>query len=490
MSVQASGFRSLLVLLLGCLVQACVPQNNQATTSGPAALSTVTSPNIIFIMADDMGWGDVGFRGADIHTPNIDRLVERGVRLDRAYSYPVCSPTRAALMTGMNPLGFGIDGPMQDGEQLPRELEILPQFFKRAGYQTWMVGKWHLGIHDVQAMPHSRGFDSYYGHLGGYVDFYTHTYFGGIDWQRNGRTVREQGYTTDLLTAEAVSLVEDYDGSEPFFLYLAYNAPHTPLQFPPTTARHGYEEFQDPNRHVFAEMMSSLDTGIGQLIDAINEAGIRNNTLIIFVSDNGGNLRAGASNGELRAGKGSVYEGGVRVPGVVSWPTVLPENGELDYPIFPQDWAPTLLSAVDVTFDAERFEGTDTWPEIVGAGEVFRHTPVILGSRGSYAVYDWPYKLIRLKAEGNSEAEIQLFDVVTDPREMTNLATERPLITQKLVQALDTFPMRASKAAKGPRPEDLFKDEDGNFVYDLRLPETRAPWAESAIDSAVDAGAN
>ena len=438
-------------------------------------------PNVILVLADDMGWGDVGFNGAEFQTPQIDRLASRSVRLNRAYAFPVCSPTRAALMTGLNPLRFGIDGPMQDGDQLPQALKILPAFFSENGYATWMVGKWHLGLHTQQAMPHNRGFDTYYGHLGGYIDFYTHTYFGGVDWQRNGETHFETGYATELLSDEAVSLIKTHDGTQPFFLYLAYNAPHTPLQIPPGGLA-GFESIENPDRRVFAAMMSAMDTGLGRVLDAVDEMGLTETTLIVFIGDNGGNLRAGASNGTLRKGKGTVFEGGVRVPGLISWPGTLDQHTVFDSPVFPQDWGPTLLSASGIEYPEGRFEGLDVWESLLEGEEYLAKAPIVLGARGSFAVYDWPYKLVQQNSSGDQAAPPQLYNVIKDPSETIDLANEKPAQLGSMIEFLSSFPTQTSKATRGPKPEDLFKDEDGRFIHDLRLPETRAPWAEAASD--------
>ena len=181
------------------LLAAC--SASEESTAGNA--STQTAPNIVFILVDDLGWLDVGYHDSEIATPAIDALAASGIALDRSYAFPVCSPTRAALMTGRNPLQFGIDGPMENDAMLPQQLTLLPERLQQAGYETWMVGKWHLGMADTSAAPPARGFDHFYGHLGGFIDFYTHVYFGGLDWQLNGQSVREDGYSTDLLTDEA-----------------------------------------------------------------------------------------------------------------------------------------------------------------------------------------------------------------------------------------------------------------------------------------------
>ncbi len=196
------------------------------------ALSPATGadkPNIVFFMADDLGWNDVGYHGSEIRTPNIDRLAAKGVELDRYYAFPVCSPTRAALMTARSPIVLGIDSPVGPNGGLPLDEHLLPQTLQAAGYQTMMAGKWHLGIERAASHPHNRGFEHSYGHLGPAVDYFTHIWGGGLDWHRDGKVLREEGYSTELIAAEATRLVKNRDKSRPTFLYVAFNAVHTPM---------------------------------------------------------------------------------------------------------------------------------------------------------------------------------------------------------------------------------------------------------------------
>ena len=465
----------LLVLLLSALTLTC---------SSPEAIPEKSSPpNIVFILVDDLGWGDVGYLGSEIATPNIDSLASRGVKLERAYAFPVCSPTRAALLTGRNPLKFGVDGPMENDAMLPESLKLLPEYLKGAGYRTWMVGKWHLGMGAVKAMPHSRGFDYFYGHLGGFIDFYTHVYFGGLDWQRNGKSVHEEGYSTDLLTADAVRLLSEYDGEEPFFLYLSYNSPHTPLQYPPSVKKN-YAEIASTDRQVYAQMTTDVDAAIGRVLETLDERSLTGNTLVVFMSDNGGNLQAGARNADLREGKASALEGGIRVPAIAVWPGELSAGSASAHPVFAQDWTPTLLDVVGESYQPDSFEGRSAWPALRDGAATEERPPVVVGARAARAAYKWPYKLVR-KTAGGSDGD-QLFDVVTDPVEANDIAEQNRSIVEDLRHALDKMPKLESKAARGPRPETLFRGEDGAFVYDIRKPETREPWAESAIGVEVE----
>lgn len=439
-------------------------------------------PNILFILVDDLGYGDVGYLGSEIQTPNIDALAARGVVLDHGYVFPICSPTRAALMTGQNPLRFGIDGPMENDAMLPQELTLLPEFLRRGGYKTWMVGKWHLGMSRQAAMPQARGFDHFYGSLGGFIDYYTHVYFGGLDWQRNGTSLREEGYATDLQTRDALRLLTEYDGSKPFFLYLSYNSPHTPLQYPPSSEV-DYSDIASADRRVFAQMTTDVDAAIGEVLALLEQRGLLANTLVIFSSDNGGNLEAGASNGSLRGGKGSAYEGGVRVPVVVAWPDGLPGGRSFSQPVFVQDWLPTLLQASTIDFDEEAFDGVGVWGALAADSVMTSVRPVVVGTQRSKAVFDWPWKLVRTLNSGDNPPSDELFNLATDPVEAVDLAADHPALVAKLGANLGGYSVAASKAAKGPSPESQFRNASGAFDYDIRKPETRSPWAEAAASN-------
>lgn len=450
---------------------------------GPAPLTVkqgalpAPPPNIILVLADDLGWNDVGYHGSDIRTPNIDRLAAEGIVLRQHRVYPVCSPTRAALLSGQNPLRFGIDGPMENDAMLPAGLKLLPEYLREAGYRTWLVGKWHLGMLRRSALPTSRGFDYFYGHLGGFIDYYTHVYFGGLDWQRNGQTVRETGYSTDLLTDDAIRLISQHDSRKPFFLYLAYNAPHTPLQYPPG-GRDGYADIADPDRRVYAQMTTYLDTSFGRILRALEAKGIMDDTLLVFMSDNGGNLEAGSDNGQLREGKGSVLEGGTRVPAIVYWPRGGLAGGTIsDLPVFAEDWLPTLLDvATGTTASLIESDGQSVLSELQSGATTGGRPPVVIGVGTSRAAYDWPWKLVQLNNRR------YLYNLKDDPFETRDVLNDNMEVAKTLEQLIISLPMTESKGARGPKPESLFRDKDGHFNYEIRMPETRRPWADSVID--------
>lgn len=453
-----------------------------ASTSEPkrAVEKIAQKPNIIFILLDDVGWGDVSYHGSEIKTPNIDALAASGVKLERSYVFPICSPTRAALMTGRNPLAYGLDGPLSPREILPLDVTLLPQRLKQSGYQTWMVGKWHLGLKQKAALPNARGFEHFYGFLGGYVDYYTHVFDGGLDWQRNGVSVREEGHATALMTNEAMKLVDERDRQKPFFLYLAYNAGHTPLQYVSDASR-SYADIPDMRRRVYAQMMTDLDTQIGKLVTELERQKLLSNTIIVLMSDNGGASNLGSSNGNLRGGKSQSYEGGLRTPAMISWRGTLRAGQSLDHPLFAQDWAPTLLEAAGLNAASDGFDGRSVWKSIVENRSMGITTPTVLGSPNSRAVYDWPFKLVQLNP-GKDNATFELYDVRSDPNEQSNIVARYPDKIANMAKYLTRFSGVKSLTVRERRIEELFSDAQGNPNYDLRLPETRAPWAESATE--------
>ncbi|MCL4127311.1 UNVERIFIED_CONTAM: hypothetical protein GTU68_059404 [Idotea baltica] len=426
-----------------------------------------------------MGFGDVGYNGSEIATPNLDQMAQQGMKLDRNYVYPVCSPTRAALLSGQNPLHMGITGPIDDKASLPENLKIMPEYFKDIGYETYMVGKWHLGLSKTSAWPSAKGFDSYYGFLGGWIDFYTHVFAGGLDWQRDGVTVNEEGHATDLMTDEALRIIES-DHGKPFLMYLAYNAPHSPIQHPPSYS--GLNNFDEvTNRSVYAEMVTHMDAGIGQIMQSLKDQQLLENTIVIFSSDNGGAIHLGANNGELREGKRSAFDGGIRVPGLINWPGKIASGSTLEQPIAVHDWLPTLLEAVggDVE-DISNPYGQSMWPAISEGVQISKH-PVVIGAVGSLGVIKWPYKLVAITDEESNTTTHQLFNVVNDPTEQTDLSVELHDLTQSLVAQIDAMPEPEVNRLE-PEFNNSPRYFDRNIPdHDQRHEAIKEPWAESAI---------
>lgn len=415
----------------------------------PLWCSAEKPPHIILMMADDLGWQDVGFHGSRIKTPHLDELARRGVRLEQFYVQPVCSPTRGALLTGRYPMRLGLQcGVVRPWAThgLPLDEQTLPEGLKKAGYLTAIVGKWHLGHHRPEFLPTRRGFDQQYGHYNGALDYFTHIRDGGHDWHRNDKRNDDPGYTTDLIGMEAARLIKEHTSfakDAPLFLYIPFNAPHTPLQAPQELIE---RQQGQPNkkRQIYAAMVTSMDDAIGRILKAASAHLPSENTLIFFCSDNGG-MNMFGSNGPLRGGKGRLYEGGIRVPAIISWTGKL-KPGRVGEPLHITDLYPTLLGLAGVKVDQKKaLDGKDAWPTI-SAGAPSPH-PVILHNvtpfHGALRMGDW--KLVHnggVSANATSHRgphTWELFNLKDDPFEKTNLATQEPEVLQDLRRKLKEF---------------------------------------------------
>ncbi len=404
-------------------------------------------PNILFLVSDDEGWRDIGYRNPAIATPNLDRLAASGVRLEHHYVFPTCSPTRCALLCGRNPARFGILGPISGKSTLkmPADIPNLASMLKSRGYFTAISGKWHLSL-QMENGPRKYGFDASYGYLHGQIDPWSHEYKAGDrTWHRNDQLIEEKGHATDLIAAEAVRLIEQ-KRKEPFFLYVAFSVPHTPLSEEAKWTAPYRERFPEETRRLVGASLSHMDDAIGRIVTALDRSGLRDNTLIIFTSDNGGPQRISPSaeyngcykeqsgplsdNGPLRGWKGDTYEGGVLVPALVNWPGRLKPRTE-DAVVSALDWLPTLAALTGFeTTGAMKLEGTNIWPILTGDSRGGTRTLYWkTGGQSAVRVGDW--KLVR---RGKREAE--LFDVVNDPYEKTNLAGREPKKAAELKEAL------------------------------------------------------
>mgnify|MGYP000079575515 CR=1 FL=1 len=398
-------------------------------------------PNVVVIVADDLGYADIGVHGCkDIPTPHIDSLAAGGVRFTNGYvSCPVCSPTRAGLLTGRYQQRFGHEfntGPGPDGDVgLPLTETTLADRMKAAGYATGMVGKWHLGA-APKFHPLQRGFGEFFGFLGG-----AHSYMNMAGDRRGGilrgtEAVAEPEYLTDALAREAVAFIGRHE-KEPFFLYLTFNAVHTPLQAP---AKY-LERFPNlkGNRRTYAAMLSAMDDGIGAVLKKLRDAGLERDTLIFFISDNGGPPQANASsNGPLRASKGTVYEGGIRVPFILQWKAQLPAGKTFDQPVISLDILPTALAAAGAgsavggvsprrdTRDGDvpptiALDGVDLLPFVKGEKATAPHEVLFWRFGAQAAARKGHWKFVQPRA-GVSE----LYDLAADIGESKNLAAEKP----------------------------------------------------------------
>ena len=402
-------------------------------------------PNIVLMMADDLGWGDVGYHGSKIGTPNIDRLAQRGVQLNQFYVQPVCSPTRGALMTGRYPMRLGLQcGVVRPWAQhgLPLDERTLPQALHAAGYATAICGKWHLGHVTPDYLPTRRGFDHQYGHYNGALDYFTHIRDGGHDWHRDDQPNYDEGYSTDLIGKEACRIIATHDKTRPLFLYVPFNAPHTPLQAPQEYIDR-YAHMPIKKRRIYAAMVACMDEAVGRITAALDEHDYpAEKTLIFFCSDNGG-IRSLGSNGELRAGKGTLYEGGVRVPAVMVWKGVLKPGAVVDQPLHIVDLYPTLLRLAGAEGEqAKPLDGRDAWATIA-EGRPSPHEFLLLNVtpfQGAVRVGQW--KLIHNGHNGanvttaGSKETWELFDLSNDPQEKHDVSETHPDVLEQLKSRL------------------------------------------------------
>jgi len=321
-----------------------------------------TKPNVVIIIADDLGWGDVGFHGSDIATPNLDKLAEKGVELTRFYTAPVSSPTRAGLMTGRYPNRFGIRKtviPPWREYGLDETEETLADILGKEGYTNRAaLGKWHLGHARLAYHPLNRGFTYFYGHLNGAIDYFTHEREGELDWHKNLDSCYDEGYSTDLLSDEAVKFIGQQTAQSPFLLYVAYNAPHMPFQAKPEDidvytsnpkfAKDKDHLTEDELLHcTYAAMVTCMDRGIGRIYDELERTGQLDNTILLFLSDNGPCPLVGSA-GPLRGTKFQEWDGGVRVPAVILWKKGFKRQGIVDQVTGYVDIVPTIREIIGV----------------------------------------------------------------------------------------------------------------------------------------------
>jgi len=402
-------------------------------------------------VSDDMGWNEVGYHGSKIATPHIDGLAKEGVQLDRFYVHPICSPTRTALMTGRSPARFGITGPIGRGV-VPLDEHFLPQTFQKAGYQTFMVGKWHLGERSDDHTPNARGFDHFYGCLGGVIDYYTHRRGRGLDWQRNGKPVIEEGYSTDLFAAEAIRLLKNRDQKKSVFLYLPFNAPHQPAQAPDVLIQK-YKRLGFSSRAIGrAAAIEAMDAAMGRVLAAIRVEGMAKDTLVMFFCDNGS---GGGSRGpralpgqlSLLGGKGSVLEGGIRVPAVFRWPGVIRTGTTCSQLISAQDLFPTFAAAAGIKpANQKPFDGVNCWPAIIQNKPMKRPPVIVAGPSGDFAVLHDQWKLTW------GQGQVRLYNVKDDPAESKDVILNHPETAANLADNLAPFSkLNMSNQERGAR---------------------------------------
>lgn len=409
--------------------------------SSVSACAAQARPNIVVILADDMGYADLGVHGCrDILTPHLNRIASGGVRFSEGYANgSFCTPTRAALITGLYQHRCGMEELAHHGQQLPKGISTLPERLRDAGYTTGMVGKWHLG-EDPGHTPLDRGFQSFFGFVGG-----GHVYLPAVGGKgeyhapilRNREPLAETRYLTDAFGEEACHFIRSQrDASNPFFLYLAFNAVHSPLQ---ATAK--YESrvasISDPKRRTYAAMLAALDDAVGAVLGTLEETGQASRTLVVFTNDNGGPTTRNAVNGSLntplRGSKCETFEGGIRVPTFIQWPGVIPPGSVYVKPVASFDLSATVLAAAGA--DCTALDGVDLVPFVTGKNPGSPHDALFWRSRvisANYAARRDNWKFVH-STEGDAKpgpaqkpARDMLFDIAADPSEQEDLAAKHP----------------------------------------------------------------
>ena len=452
-----------------------------AMTAGSQVAAAETKPdkpNIVIMVADDIGFADPGFRGSGIETPSLDSLAADGMIMDRFYVAPICSPTRAALMTGRDPMrlgvAYGVILPWDSGGVHTTE-HFMPESFKAAGYDTAIVGKWHLGHSQQGFHPNERGFDYFYGHLHTEVGFYPpFSILGGKDFQENGKSIADQPlegeqYATYLQANKTSEWIKNRDKSKPFMMYLPFLAPHEPLEAPDELVEK-YKDMEDnrgparspsddiskvakltgqkSRRPLYAAVVDAMDQAVGQVLQTLEDEGIADNTIVLFFSDNGATRvygRGGGDNAPYRGGKAEVYEGGIRVVSLIRWPEKIKAGSTLEETMTVMDLFPTLAAATGVKpLNTYEFDGINMLPALTEDKTVRRKEPVYFASEiplynsFGFTVIDGDWKLVQTVDMNPLATTVtnELFNLADDPGEYNNLATKHPKKATEMANAI------------------------------------------------------
>ncbi len=414
-------------------------------SSGMAAASE--RPSIVFVLADDLGYGDLGCYGCpDIRTPYLDRLAAEGIKFTDFYANAaVCTPTRAAFLTGRYQQRLGLDNALyyqEMGRGLPASGKTIADALRSVGYATGLSGKWHLG-YDFERQPPQQGFDHFFGLLGGNHHYFEHMDRIGVpDLWLGNEAIKRQGYTTDLITEDAIAFIEKHR-EEPFFLYLAHAAPHFPWQGPgdrKEVIKPKHKSWQQGDRETYVAMVESMDSGIGKVLVTLDNLGLRDNTLVVFTSDNGGHTHS--RNAPLRGSKSTIWEGGTRVPCIARWPGVLPVGETTSQVGITMDWTTTFRRLAGLTADPAGEDGIDLFPILTGKEPERERTLFWRRKKGvirksveeGRAVRHGPWKLIE-----QATGERFLFRLTEDIAETRNLLDEKPDLAAKLSAELDAW---------------------------------------------------
>ncbi|XP_066269664.1 arylsulfatase B-like [Branchiostoma lanceolatum] len=453
--------------------------------------SQTGKPNIVFILADDYGWNDIGYHSSLIHTPNLDRLAQEGVKLENYYIQPICSPSRAQLMTGRYQIRYGMQHSVLMSDR-PHGLSLdevtLPQVLKESGYATHLVGKWHLGHFKEEYLPTRRGFDTFYGFLGGGEDYFTHripneivetpeTYRAFDFWDGTSPCLDVNGtYSTHLFARKSIELISRHDKNKPMFLYLPFQAVHAPLEAPEEYINK-YSHIKSRNMRVYAGVTAAMDEAVGNVTQALKDSGMWDNTVLIFSTDNGAS-RAG-SNWPLRGFKTTLWEGGVRGVGFVNSPLLKVKERTSDALLHISDWFPTIVRlAGGSTFGTKPLDGYDVWDTISEgassprneilhnidpltwstnseASKIHGHGTFNTAVKAAIRVGDWKlltgnpgngdWQLqtmdgkIKEKSAGVRGKQLWLFNIRNDPQERKDVSGEYPEVVQRLLGRLSAY---------------------------------------------------
>ncbi len=415
------------------------------------AASSSARPNIVYILADDLGWKDVGFHAGKPNTPNLDRIAGAGARLEKFYTLPNSTPTRAALMTGRYPMRFGMQTlsvlPWSTFG-LPLDERLLPQALKEAGYRTAAFGQWLLGHSSKELRPSHRGFDYFYGSLNGGNDhFKQYNRIGEPDWYRGDQPLTENGFSTSLIARDAAEYIRRHDPQLPLFMYVSFPAPAAPLQAPKQYLNQ-YRDVEPEERRIYYAMISALDDAVGSIVDALVKKGIADNTLVIFHSDNGGAVRNKfatgdgdvqkkvADNGPFHNGRGGLHEGAIRVVAIAFWPGRI-QPGVAAERIHVTDMYPTLLNLAGAKIDQTKpIDGVDVWA-VIADGKLSQRKEMLINVeefRGAILVGNW-----KLIIYSPLPIRYELYNIQDDPSEEDNRADREPQRVQELLGRLNEY---------------------------------------------------
>ncbi|XP_070180940.1 arylsulfatase B-like [Littorina saxatilis] len=436
-----------------------------------AAQGQTSQPNIVILLADDLGWSDVGWRNPFMPTPTLDKMAREGMILNQSYVQQTCSPSRAALMSGRYPHHLGLQyNTIRSGWNihLADDQPILPEALKKLGYATHMVGKWHLGFCNWRYTPTYRGFQSFYGYYNAAEDYYTHIENNGYDFRDNDQVDKSAvgHYSTNLFTDRAIRIINDHNTSQPLFLYLAYQAVHGPLQAPQEYIDQHCKHIPDNNRKIKCGMIAALDESVKNVTDAMKQRGLMDNTFILFSSDNGGPVHEYASNYPLRGSKITLWEGGTRAAAFAYAPSLLQKtNSSYEELIHITDWYPTLVEAAGGGSSVANIDGVSQWKNLLSGGPGPRQEFIYNMDevRNDSAIRRGRYKLIQgyarnpngwfvppelEEALNQTTVEIHaqknnppysLYDLETDPEERHNIIDSHQDVFHNLKARLDSY---------------------------------------------------